>query len=247
MSEYRLLIAGDTGLVVEFGDGVDRRLNQQVLALARRLDDARIDGQIDGLIETVPTFRSLMIYYDPFVLSLDALSAHIDGMVKGLRVTERAGRGWHIPVCYDERLAPDLAAVAAATQLAPEAIIAHHSAVDYHVYMLGFLPGQAYMGDLPAKLYLPRRESPRRKIPAGSLAIAMNMTCIFPLESPCGWHLIGRSPVPLWHSEDGALLAPGDRVIFDPVSLEEYKELAAAAAEGILKILPTEDSIGAAA
>ena len=243
MSDYRLLTAGDTALVVEFGDRIDRRVNQKVLALARRVAEARIDG----IIETVPTFRSLMIYYEPLVLGRDSLAAHIDDiMMRGLRVVEGAGRAWHIPVCYDERLAPDLLEVAAATRLDPDEIVARHSAVTYHVYMLGFLPGQAYMGDLPADLCLPRRETPRLRIPAGSLAIAMNMTCIFPLETPCGWHLIGRSPIPLWDN-GGALLAPGDRVSFDPVSVEQYEDLAADVAEGVLKILPSGSVIGAAA
>ena len=242
MSDYRLLTAGDTGLVVEFGDRVDRRINRKVLALAHRIADARING----IIETVPTFRSLMIYFEPLVLDRDLLIARIDDMMKGLPQNETAGRAWHIPVCYDERLAPDLMAVAAVTRLDPDEIVARHSTATYHVYMLGFLPGQAYMGDLPSELNLPRREVPRLRIPAGSLAIAMNMTCIFPLETPCGWHLIGRSPVSLWDNTD-ALLAPGDKVHFDPVSFEQYQDLAVDAAEGVLKILPGENVIGAAA
>lgn len=243
MPDYRLLTAGDTALVVEFGDRIERGLNQKVLALARRIAELRISG----IIETVPTFRSLMIYYEPLVLGRDTLASHIDDIMrKGLRLVEGAARAWHIPVCYDDRLAPDLREVAAATALDPSEIVARHSATTYHVYMLGFLPGQAYMGDLPAELYLPRRETPRLRIPAGSLAIAMNMTCIFPLETPCGWHLIGRSPIRLWENGE-ALLAPGDRVSFDPISFEQYEDLAADAAEGVLRILPSDDRIGAAA
>jgi KipI family sensor histidine kinase inhibitor len=249
MPDYKLLPAGDTALVVEFGDGIDRRLNKKVLALAKRLNDAKIEGKIEGIVETVPTFRSLMVYYDPLVLSAGALTARIDEWMKDLRLTEQAGRAWRLPVCYDERLAPDLEEVATRTNLSPAQVVERHSAVAYHVYMLGFLPGQAYMGDLPAELYLPRRETPRLKIPAGSLAIAMNMTCIFPAESPCGWHLIGRSPVPLWEAQPGAgaLLSPGDQVTFTPVSLREFEGLAAKAAAGTLKIMPSEGSMGAAA
>jgi inhibitor of KinA len=247
--DYKLLPAGDTALVVEFGDGVDRQINRKVLSLARQFDEARAKGELVGVIETVPTFRSLMVYYDPLILSVDALTARLHDMIKGLRVNDRAGRKWRLPVCYDERLAPDLVAVAATAKLAPEEVIAHHSAAAYHVYMLGFLPGQAYMGDLPASLSLPRRQSPRLKIPAGSVAIAMNMTCIFPLESPCGWHLIGRSPIPLWDGRPGggALLAPGDQVTFDRISYEDYQDLAADAAEGLLKIMPNIRATGAAA
>jgi inhibitor of KinA len=248
MREYKILPAGDTALIVEFGEGIDRRLSRLVLALDRRLNEAKIKGSIDGVVETVPTFRSLMVYYDPLVLTADALKARIDELMKGLRLTEQAGRVWRLPVCYHEQLAPDLAEVATRTNLSPAQVVERHSAVTYHVYMLGFLPGQAYMGDVPAELNLPRRQTPRLKIPAGSLAVAMTMTCIFPLESPCGWHLIGRSPIPLWDGrpDGGALLAPGDQVNFAPVSLREYERLLGKVADGTLKIVPGEGPNGAA-
>jgi inhibitor of KinA len=244
MSEYRVLPAGDTALIVEFGEAIDRRVNQRVLALANSLNAANIAG----IVETVPTFRSLMVYYEPLVLSAAALTATIDELIKTLRSTGVTGRAWRLPVCYDARLAPDLDDVAARGALSPAQLVERHSAVTYHVYMLGFLPGQAYMGDLPAELNLPRREIPRPRIPAGSLAIAMTMTCIFPLETPCGWHLIGRSPIPLWETKRGvgALLAPGDRVTFAPVSYREYENLLASAADGTLAIAPCE-LLGAAA
>jgi inhibitor of KinA len=245
MPDYKMLHAGDTALVVEFGDCVNRRLGEWVLALSGRLNEARLDG----IVETVPTFRSLMVHYDPLVLPAASLVARIGELMEGLQTTEDAGRSWHLPVCYDTSLAPDLDAVAARTGLFPAEVIERHSAVTYHVYMLGFLPGQAYMGDVSAELALPRRQAPRPKIPAGSLAIATTMTCIFPLETPCGWHLIGRSPVALWDRGPcpGALLSPGDKVTFAPVSLREYERLLAKAAEGKLRIVPSDKSIGAAA
>jgi inhibitor of KinA len=246
MSDYRVLPAGDTALVVEFGDHIDRRLSARVLALARRMDEVRLDG----VVEIVPTFRSLMVHYDPLLLPAAALAGHIDELIRGgLPISEHRGRSWCLPACYDARVAPDLDEVAARTGLTPAQVVERHSAVTYHVYMLGFLPGQAYMGDVPVELALARHESPRLKIPAGSLAIAATMTCIFPLETPCGWHLIGRSPVPLWERAPtpGALLAPGDKVTFAPVSLREYESLSAKAAEGALRITPSDGPIGAAA
>jgi inhibitor of KinA len=109
------------------------------------------------------------------------------------------------------------------------------------VYMLGFLPGQAYMGDLPEELAFPRRQSPRSKIAAGSLAIAMNLTCIFPQEGPCGWHIIGRSPVRLWEKGTAnTLLTPGDKVMFTPISLPEYEKLLAKMSAGEHLILQEE-------
>jgi KipI family sensor histidine kinase inhibitor len=245
MPPYKVLTAGDTGLVIEFGDDVDRQLSAWVLALARRLNEARLEG----ITETVPTFRSLMVYYDPIVST--ALVARIVELMEGVRTSESAGRLWQLPVCYDCELAPDLADVAARTGLTCAAVVERHAAVVYHVYMLGFLPGLAYLGDVPAELALPRREVPRTRIPAGSVAIAMSMSCIFPRETPCGLHLIGRSPVALWRqstgAEFGALLAPGDRVIFAPISLREYEDLHAEAAAGKLVITPVDETRDAAA
>jgi KipI family sensor histidine kinase inhibitor len=249
MPPYKVLIAGDTALAIEFGDGVDRQLSAWVLALARRLNEVRLEG----VIETVPTFRSLMVYYDPIVLPIAALVARIEALMEGVRTTEAAGRLWHLPVCYDRDLAPDLDDIAARTGLTRAGVIERHAAVTYHVYMLGFLPGLAYLGDVPAELALPRREVPRVRIPAGSVAIAMSMSCIFPRETPSGLHLVGRSPVALWRQQTGlgaefaALLAPGDRVIFAPISLREYDEMHAKAAAGNLTITPVDAARDAAA
>jgi inhibitor of KinA len=272
MPDFKVLTAGDTALVVEFGETVDRKLSTFVLALARGLDDLRLDG----IVETVPTFRSLMVHYDPLVIPAAALVARIEGLMAGLPIAEFVSREWRLPVCYDAELAPDLADVAARTGLTPAQVIERHSAVAYHVYMLGFLPGLAYMGDVPAELALSRRETPRQRIPAGSVAIATSMSIIFPRESPTGWHVIGRSPVPLWRrppastepaaapnagpsagpgaepnaalgAGGGALLAPGDKVIFVPVSLHEFGGLSARAAAGALDVVPVNAPRGAAA
>ena len=243
--EYRLLAAGDTALVVEFGERIDRGLSAQVLALARRLHELRLEG----VIETVPSFRSLLVHFDPLVLSAAALGARIDALVGGVRIAEAAGRRWRIPVCYDVRVAPDLEKVAARTALSPEEVVERHSGVNYYVYMLGFLPGMAYLGDVPAELALPRRTTPRLKIPAGSLAIANTMTSILPQETPCGWHVIGRSPVAFFDVDaiPQALLAPGDTVSFTPVSLREFEDFSATSAVERLQFLSCQDAIGAAA
>jgi inhibitor of KinA len=243
MCAYRLLPAGDTALIVEFGDRIDRRINDQVLALCKRLQAARIDGVVD----IVPTFRSLMVQYEPLVISSAQLIAQVHALAETPEVTGRMARAWRLPVCYNPEVAADLIEVAARASLSPWELVERHSAITYHIYMLGFLPGQAYMGDVPAELALPRRATPRTKIPAGSLAIAMTMTSIFPRETPCGWHIIGRSPVGLWDVTRTAapLLAPGDTVAFVPVSLREYEALAAKAANGELML--ASDIMGAAA
>ena len=242
---YRLWPAGDTALVVEFGSRIDRRLSAQVLALARRLGEL----QLEGIIEIVPTFRSLMVHYDPLVLSAAALRARIDALIAGMRVTESCGHHWSLPVCYDTSLAPDLDEVAARTGLSTDEVVERHSGVTYYVYMLGFLPGMAYLGDVPAELALPRRASPRLKIPAGSLAIANTMTSILPRETPSGWHVIGRSPMALFEVTPTAkaLLAPGDTVVFRPISIVEFEHLCAKVVANDLQIAPSRRPIGATA
>jgi inhibitor of KinA len=242
MPAYKILTAGDTALVIELGDDMNRQVNLLTLAFARRLKERRIEG----IMEIVPTFRSVMLYYEPLVLPTAALVARVAELMEGLAATEQTGRLWRLPVCYDFDLAPDLADVAARTGLTAAAVVERHAAVTYHVYMLGFLPGLGYLGDVPKELALPRRELPRVRIPPGSLGIALTMCCIMPRETPSGLHLIGRSPVALWRprpgGEIGALLAPGDRVTFDPVSLREYGHLHTQAAEGRLVIAPVEDA-----
>jgi inhibitor of KinA len=238
MSDYRVLPAGDTAVVVEFGDQIDRAVSVAVLALARRLSETRLDG----IVETVPTFRSLMVHYDPLVLPTNVLVERIAQLVQGLQATPQAGRRWRLPACYDAAIAPDLEDVASRTGLTPAQVVECHSSTVYHVYMIGFMPGMAYLGDVPEVLRLPRRSSPRLKVPAGSLAIATLMSCVYPLETPAGWHLIGRSPVPFLqrHPRPAALLAPGDTVSFTPVSLREYEDMLAKSAAGALDIKPTK-------
>lgn len=245
MADYRVLPAGDTALVVEFGDQIDRNVSRTVLALAQHLSEARLPG----VVETVPTFRSLMVHYDPLVLPTDELVARIAELARDLQSTAQAGRCWRLPACYDACIAPDLDDVAGRTGLSPSQVVECHSATTYHVYMIGFMPGMAYLGDVPEVLRLPRRSTPRLKVPAGSLAIATMMSCVYPLDTPAGWHLIGRSPVPFLQRRPrpAALLAPGDTVSFTPVSLREYEELLAKAAAGALTVKPVNDNLEAAA
>src|SRR5262249_1799740 len=216
-----------------------QHVSANVLRLARRLNGLRLEG----LVETVPSSRSLIVYYEPLILSTPALESKISELMQGLQGREQTGRTWQLPACYDARVALDLVDVAARTGLSQPQLVERHSAVTYHVYMLGFLPGLAYLGDVPRELALPRRENPRPSIPAGSIGIASSMTCLYPMETPCGWHIIARSPAPLWdqRSETGALLAPGDHVRFEPVSLREYERLLTRTKEGSLRLEPRHE------
>ncbi len=222
----RFLPSGDTALVVEFGDRVDRGLSAVVIGLAERIRVA----DMGGVTETVPTFRSLLVHYDPLATSAERLTGQISGLIEGSAAAQAAGRLWRIPVCHEAGFAPDLAEVAAQAGLTPDEAIALHGAERYHVYMVGFVPGFPYLGDLPEALRLPRRETPRVKVPAGSVAIAAGMTAVYPYESPGGWHLIGRTPVPLFdtRAEPPALLRPGDAVLFEPIPKAEFERIARA-------------------
>jgi inhibitor of KinA len=216
----RFLSAGDRALVVEFGDRVDRDLSNEVL----RLDTSLRSSVLPGVVETVPTFRSLMVHYDPLVTSRaeleDAIASRLD------RQGEPRGSAtlWRVPVCYEGEFAPDLAEVARLSGLTPGDVAALHSGVGYHVYMIGFLPGFPYMGDLPPKLALPRRADPRVRVPAGSVSVATNLTAIYPYESPGGWHLIGTTPIRLFDltRPRPALLNPGDTVQIEPIDSASF-------------------------
>jgi KipI family sensor histidine kinase inhibitor len=241
MHEYRVRPAGDTALVVDFGNRIEIDLSKKVLALARRLDALHLDG----VLETVPTIRSLSVYYEPLTIPAAALEGHIVEILDDLRDIAIEGRHWQVPVCYDPEVAPDLHEVAERCKLAVDEVIGLHSSTTYHVYMLGFLPGLAYLGDLPDKLMLPRRTTPRPRIPAGSLGMAGKMTCIFPMATPCGLHLIGRSPAALWDRrlENGAVLTAGDKVRFVPITLREFERMQA---DGLPLFAATKPAVASA-
>jgi inhibitor of KinA len=232
--KVRFLAAGDRALVVEFGDRIDRALSAEVLRLHASL---RSKG-LAGVVETVPTFRSLMVHYDPLATTRAALEHAIASLLDrepGLRSINTL---WRVPVCYDGEFAPDLAEVARLTGLSPADVVALHSATRYHIYMLGFLPGFPYMGDLPARLALPRRADPRVRVPTGSIAIATTLTAIYPYESPGGWHLIGATPIRLFDPERAqpALFTPGDAVQYEPVDAAAFASIKTAVDNGSYQI-----------
>lgn len=227
------LPSGDSALTVELGDTVDRGLSEDVVGLAANIHGAALSG----VVEVVPTFRSLLVHYDPLVTSAASLTEQIGALLDHGRGGKADSRKWLIPACYEGSLAPDLEEVAARSGLSPSQVIEQHTATVYHVYMLGFLPGYPYMGDLPELLQLPRRETPRVRVLPGSVAIATALTAVYTYECPGGWHLIGRTPIPLFdiQNDPPALLRPGDMVSFDPVSRETFDRLAEAVENGDLE------------
>lgn len=236
MLPFTVYDAGDTGLVVDFGDRIDARINHYVLRLANRLDALALAG----VAETVPSFRSLLIQYDPCVLSAKSLLAKVEDLLHNADAVPVAGHLWHLPICYDKAVAEDISSLAEQVGLSESSVIEAHSSRTYSIYMLGFLPGQPYLGDLAPELRVSRRANPRLKVPGGSVGVATSLTSIFPLETPCGWHVIGRTPISLWHRsvDRGPLLAPGDQVMFEPVCLERFAVLSAMAASGALQLHP---------
>ena len=226
----RLLDAGDAAFTVEFGSVVAPALLAAVQALDAAIAARRAAGGLEGLIETMPTFRSLTVFFDPLRTGRQALIDELQPLLAdATHAHPLAGRLWRLPVCYEGDAGPDLAAVAQAIGSSVDEVVALHSGTEVSVYMLGFLPGFPFMGDLPARLHLPRRTEPRLRVPPGSVAIAGAQTAIYPWESPGGWHLLGRCPVPLFDArrESPALLAVGDRVRFEPVSTAEHERLMA--------------------
>ncbi len=221
MSAYpQIRSFGDTGFSVEFGEGIDRGINAMVMALHAALAETRPAG----VVETVPSFRALLVQYDPLVTSRADLEGHVRGLLDGLKPQQRAGRLWRLPVCYAEDFGLDLAETADRCKVTTDQVIAIHTGGRYFVYMLGFMPGLAYMGGLDAALHLPRRSSPRTKVPQGSVAIAESMTTIYPWESPGGWHLLGRTPLRLFDASraEPILLGAGDEVTYFAVSTDDY-------------------------
>ncbi len=231
----RFLDCGECALTVEFGDRIDDAVTARVLAL----DAALASDPPVGLDETVPTYRSLMLHYDPLVLSRDRLVAAVRVALDRPAPPQVAGRHWRLPACYDPALAEDLSHVAAVTGLSPEAVVRQHAGATYRVAMYGFAPGWAYLTGLPAALTLPRREGPRDRIPGGSLLIAGGLAIVAALPMPSGWHILGRTPVRLFEParEPAFLIAPGDRLSFDPVdaAMLAALEVRAAAGEPVLR------------
>ena len=224
--------AGDTALMVELGEGIDRAVNGAVMRLNAQIEAAAIPG----VQETVPTFRSILVCYDPLATRGDAVEAALAALLENPPETRlRETRAWSLPVCYEgEDFAPDLTDVAERTGLDSAQVIERHLAGTYRVYMLGTFPGYGFMGDVDPALSLPRRRNPRTAVPAGSVGITGQLTGIYPVTSPGGWNLIGRCPARLFDpdAERPTLLGPGDAVSFARIDRAEFERLEVEARSG---------------
>jgi KipI family sensor histidine kinase inhibitor len=226
----RFLNAGETALVVEFGTTIDPAIHTRVLELDRALAAARIEG----IVEAVPTYRSLMIHYDPTRIEPRALLERLQALPPAISDAGPKARRWLVPACYAAECAPDLGAVAERLGLAQERVVALHSGATYRIYMYGFAPGFAYLGGLPEELAISRRATPRPRAEASSLLIAGGQALITTVPMPTGWHVLGRTPERFFSlgRDPVVLAAVGDEVRFDPIDASTFAALDSRAEAG---------------
>ena len=221
MAGFNITVAGDSAINLEFGNVISEKTNGLIRAAAQTLEA----NPINGVIELVPTFCSLMVVYNPCVVGYDELTSQVRGKLRGLVATTGGiHRVVKIPVCYGGDFGPDLGDVAEHAGMSAEEVIAIHSGHDYLIDMLGFLPGFAYLGGLDERLHTPRLATPRTRIEPGAVGIGGAQTGIYPLASPGGWRIIGRTPVRPYDPdrESPILYAAGDYLRFVPITPQEF-------------------------
>lgn len=213
---------GDAAVVVTFGDGIDPDVHAKVMAFAQHLDSS----PPSAMVEYIPAFTTVTVLYDPVVSTYDEFSAAIQAALDniGPSTAQPQGEPIDIPVCYGNEFGPDLEFVAAHNDLAPEEVVEIHSSEIYIVYMIGFSPGFPYLGGMSPRITTPRLDSPRARVPVGSVGIAGAQTGVYSMETPGGWRLIGRTPRALFRPTARApsLLQAGDRVRFVPIGRDEF-------------------------
>ena len=231
----RFLPAGDRALAVELGDSITAEINRKVRDLLVAIES---EG-IPGLIDLVPTYRSLLVNYDPLRLSLPELQERLANLEQHLdQATLKAPKVAEIPTLYGGEHGPDLGHVAEHNGLDPDEVIQIHSGTEYLIYMMGFTPGFPYMGGMSERIATPRLQTPRTAIPVGSVGIAEQQTGVYPIESPGGWQLIGRTPVQLFdpQRDPPVLVVAGDYIRFTPIKENVFNDIQRRVREGSYKI-----------
>ncbi len=230
----RLLPQGEGGITMELGDAIDPAVNARVHALARAVA-GRLRGEV---LEVVPSYASLLVIFDPLAVTRARLVRRLAAIAREVAgaAAEPPRRVVRVPVLYGGAWGPDLGEVARLTGLSPEEVVARHAAPVYRVYLLGFTPGFPYLGGLDPRLACPRMDSPRQRIPAGSVAVAALQAGIYPVESPGGWRILGRTPLRLFDPAPDTrrpfLLSAGDGLRFVPVERDSFEETARAVTAG---------------
>ena len=213
---------GDSALLISFGEVIEEGINGRVQAVARAVEET----SFEWLVEVVPAYSSFYVFYDPLRVSYAEVEASIKPLLNAETKSFEGGLV-EVPVVYGGKYGPDIEFVAEHNGLTVDEVVEIHSRPVYRVHFLGFLPGFAYLGGMDERIATPRLEKPRLKVPAGSVGIAGEQTGIYPLESPGGWRLIGRTPLRLFNpsKEPPTLLQPGDRVKFVPIEESEFREI----------------------
>lgn len=226
----RVVPCGDSAIAVEFGARVDADINQRVIAL----DHAVRVAALPGVVECVPTYRSLLVHLDPLIAEHGKLSLTLARLAREARAGTTRGRRWRVPVVYGGDHGADLDELAALHGMTPEKVVEIHTGSIYRVYMIGFVPGFTYLGGLDSRLATPRRNTPRTSIPGGSVSIGGAQSAIGSVPSPSGWHLIGRTPVLCFHPgrDPVFLFEAGDEITFERVHAGRWERLAARSEAG---------------
>ena len=224
MTPPRIVAAGDAALVAEFDDRIDVEVNSRAVALAEHLRAQAIPGVKD----VVPTFRSVAVYFDPLHTDVDALAAALRSDAPMMEHATSADI-IEVPVCYELDYGPDLEDIARRAGIDAATVVSIHSDQNYRVFMLGFMPGFAYLGSVDARIAAPRRATPRLQVPSGSVGIAGQQTGIYPAQTPGGWNIIGRTPLRMWRpeAERPALFRAGDIVRFRRIDRATFEQIAA--------------------
>ena len=224
MPNFSIHTNSDNSVIVEFSDDISIELTRYILSAKDIIEQS----DISGFIEAVPAYNSLLVIIEPSHFSADRVIKKLESLLRDVEPLSLTNSQKHIiPVCYHTSLAPDLEQVAKHNGLTVEKVIEVHTGGEYPVYMLGFLPGFLYLGGLDTRIHCPRRNDPRPKIEAGSVGIGGDQTGIYPIDSPGGWNIIGKTPIPLLditRKNHPAVAKPLDTIQFKTISLEEFKQ-----------------------
>lgn len=233
--KIKYLPAGDKAIVMEFGNEISKEINAKIRSVGRALEEKNIDG----IEEVLPTYRSILIMYDPIKVEYEEIVKILDDLGNKASLGEKEEiRIVEIPTIYGKEFGPDINFVAAHNKITVDEVIKIHTGTDYLVYMLGFTPGFTYLGGMSDKIAAPRLSAPRKKIPAGSVGIAGSQTGMYPSETPGGWQLIGRTPLKLYDpaKEPPVLINAGDYVRYVSITEEEYTEIQNQVEKGSYKV-----------
>ena len=235
MDQYKFYIEGDSSILIVFGGTISARTNQRIAATVRLIREQKIEG----IVDMIPAFVSLLINYNPLVISYDSLRERLEAILQmKTESLDTVRRVYEIPVCYGGEYGPDLGIIAKNAGLSEREVIDIHTSCDYLIYMLGFLPGFCYLGGLDERIHTPRLKTPRLKIPAGSVGIGGSQTGIYPMESPGGWNLMGKTPVRTYDPDRDVpiLVQAGDYIRFVEIDEAEFARISKAVEAGEYKV-----------